>query len=326
MRRVQVWSVVVGLWLLLIGSALAQTGSVHIEDPDQLLGRDGGPVRQAADRLASEGADVIVVAAGSAAGNNETDAAQYLDTYLARNNIAPNSRSLQPNQIVFFVARDARYTGLWYGQRWIEALRPVGDRIQRQQMNPRFAANDISGGLVAGIDAARTTINPPTPTAVYLIGGVLAATAVGVVVMPLLRKRRAAAGALTEARERMEQARRAAGAAIADLGLLLERAQAKAEYDRISYARGDVERLQSLQRNGVQLFQEAQSAFDAAEEQQTAKATLALSDYEALTTQYNQATTLAQRASTAINEAETLRATLDAQGTPSTGPTTRLNE
>jgi hypothetical protein len=320
-RRVQIWSVIAGLWLLLALPALAQSGSVRVEDPDNLLGAQVEQLRSAAQRLADEGADVIVVAARQSAGTN-TD--QFLNTFLAQNNIAPSSTRLNPNQIVFYVAQDARRTSLLYGSRWKQTLDPVFQSIQSQQMNPRFADGDIAGGLIAGIDATRATINPPTPTAVYLIGGALALTVIGVVAVPLLQKRRASATALETARERMRSARQAAGAAIADLGQIAEQSQAKAQYDRISYSGNNVERLQALQAKGTQLFQQAQDLFSSADDQHELKANPTIADYESVAAQYQRAQDLAQQARAAIGEAEALRAQLDAQGSPSTGPTTRL--
>lgn len=323
MRRVQCWIAIVGLWLLLALPALAQGGSVRVEDPDGILGAQANTVRSAAQKLANEGAEVIVVAAGTSAGTSAASADQYLDQYLSQNNIAPSQTQLRPNQIVFYVARDARRTALRFGQRWINKLRPVGPDIQAQQMNPRFQSGDIAGGLVAGINAARTTINPPN-TLAYIIGGVLVIGVIGIVAVPLLRRRQQAATALASARERMTQTRRDAGAAIADLGRIVEAAQEKAQYDKLSYSAENVQRLQQMQDNGMQLFQQAQAAFDAAEEQQATKGTLIDADYTAIAAKYAQAQDLARRANAAISEAEALRAQLDAQGTPSTGPTTRL--
>lgn len=327
-RRSRLLVLVFSLWLVLSAPVRAQSGAVRVEDRDGVLGGGAGAVREAAQRLAESGAQVIVLVAGSSAGTSAASADQYLDTFLAQNNLAPSREQLSPDQIVFFVARDARQTSLRFGQRWLNALRPEERTIQAEQMNPRFANGDIPGGLVAGIDAARTTINPPPPSRVplYVIGGVLAATAFGVVAVPVLRKRRAAAETLAGSRARAEKARREAGAAIADLGQLVETAQAKAAYDRISYATTEVQRLQSMQGSGLQLFQEAQAAFDAAEEQQRASSSPTVADYEAIASQYEQARGLAVRASETIREAEQLRAELDARGTPSTGGTRRLGE
>jgi hypothetical protein len=325
-RRMQIWSVIAGLWLLLALPALAQSSSVRVEDPDNLLGAQAAQVRSAAQQLADEGADVIVVAARRSAGSSVDSSDQFLNTFLSQNNIAASSRQLNPNQIVFYVAQDARRTSLLYGSRWKQTLDPVYQSIQGQQMNPRFAEGDIAAGLIAGLDAARTTINPPTPTAVYLIGGALALTVIGVVAVPLLQKRRASATALETARDRMRSARQAAGAAIADLGQIAEQAQAKAQYDRISYSGGNIERLQSLQANGTQLFQQAQDLFAAADDQHELKADPTIADYDAVAAQYQRAQELAQQARSAIGEAEALRAQLDAQGSASTGPTTRLRD
>lgn len=325
-HRAGLWSMIAGLWLLLALPALAQSGSVRVEDPDNLLGGRAAEVRQAAEQLAAEGAQVIVVVAGQSAGSTQDEALSYLDRVLNSNNIAPSRTQLQPNQVVFFVPTFARLTVLFYGLQWREQLNPVEERIRTQEMTPRFAAGDIPGGLIAGIDGVRTTINPPTPTGVYIIGGALAATAAGAAAVPALRKRRAAADALVGARERWEQARRAAGAAIADLAQLVEQAQEKAQYDRVSYSQADVERLQEVQGRGLQVFQEAQAAFDAAEEQQAAKPTLTASDYAAIVPQYGRAQELAQQSGELIREAEGLRSRLDARPTPTTGPTTRLGE
>lgn len=325
-RKAWLWSMLVGLWLVLALPALAQSGSVRIEDPDNLLGAGAGEVQQAAQQLADQGAQVIVVAAGQSAGANQQAALDYLDTFLSQENIAPSKEQLGPTQIVFYVPTFARLTALYYGTSWKAKLDPVEDRIRNEQMTPQFAAGNIAGGLVAGINGVRTTLNPPTPTGVYVIGGALATAAVGAAAVPVLRKRRATADALGQARERWEQARRRAGTAIADLGQLVEQAQEKAQYDRISYSQSDASRLTEMQGKGIAIFQEAQSVFDAAEEQQNAKATLAANDYTAIATQYDRAQELAQQATQQIREVEAQRASLDARGTPSTGSTTRLNE
>ncbi|HEY0603681.1 MAG TPA: TPM domain-containing protein [Herpetosiphonaceae bacterium] len=326
MRRVHIWSVILGLWLLLVLPALAQSGGVRVEDPDNLLGAQANQVREAAQRLADEGAEVIVLAAGPSAGSDATSADQYLSDFLAQNNLAASSRQINPNQVVFYVARDARRTSLLYGSRWKQTLDPVFQSIQDQQMNPRFASGDVAGGMIAGIDAARTTINPPTSPLVYVLGGALVLGVIALITVPMLQKRRASATALETARERMRTARQAAGAAISDVAGVAEQAQAKAQYDRISYSQANIERLQSLQAKGTQLFQEAQDLFSTADDQIELKANPTAGDYEAVAAQYERAQNLAQQANSSIGEAEALRAQLDAQGSPSTGPTTRLRE
>lgn len=323
-KRLHVFLVIVGLWLLAL-PVLAQSGSVRIENPDN-LNLDTARIRAAAERLTAEGAEVVVIAAGPSAGINGQFAQNYLNQYLDQQGIARASNDLNPNQIIFFVATEARTTGLLYGARWKQTLDPVQTRIRNEQMSPRFASGDLTAGFVEGMNAVRTTINPPTPTAVYVIGGVLVLAALGAVLIPLLRKRRATSDLLAAARERMEQARRAAGSAIADLGQLAETVDAKDDYDRLSYSQSDATQLQRIQGGGLQLFQDAQSAFDAAEEQTVINPPKRPQDYDVIAAQYSRAQELAQQALRPLREAESLRAALDARPAPSTGPTRRLGE
>ncbi len=314
--------------LLIAAPALAQSGRVLIDDPDGVLGADAARVEQAARPLADAGAEVIIVAAGPSAGTTEESAETYLRAYLARNNLAPSQDQLRPNQIVVFVATVAQRTSLRYGQRWIEQLDPVEARIQAQQMNPRFAEGDIAGGLIAGIDAINATINPPPPdrTWLYVLGGVLALGMLAMIATPVIRRRRAAADALAAARERWETARRNAGAAIADLGRLAQTAQEKAAYDRLSYGAADAAQVQTIHAAGMERFEQAQAAFRAAEEHARQSPPSSATAYDASAAQYAQAQRLAEQAAAKIREAESLRARLDARGTPSTGPTTRLGD
>lgn len=324
-RRLHVLVVIVGLWLLAALPAWAQTGTVLIEDPDGLLG-DTGQIRAAAEELAAEGADVIVVAAAQSAGASGPEAERFLGEYLNREGIALSYNNLNPNQIVFYAATQARVTGLFYGIQWRDRLTAEERRIREQVMTPPFGNRDFAGGFVAGINAVRDVINPPTPTSVYVLGGALATVAAGAVALPLLRKRRQTSDLLVAARERLAHARNAAGSAIADLGQLVDQAQEKAKFDQLSYSRTDLERVQTLHSQGMSVFGEAQAAFDAAEEQTSLKPPQAPRDYDAITAQYEKARQLAEQAARPVREVEALRATLDAQPAPSTGPTRRLGE
>lgn len=325
MRRLLAF-VVTGLLLLLVQPVLAQTAGVRVIDPAGVLGAQTDAVQQAAQRLANEGAQVIVIVAGSSAGTAAASADQYLDTVLRQNNLARGYGQLNPNQIVFYVAPSAEYSAIYYGSRWRRPLDPVFRTVVNEQMNPHFAAGDIADGLVAGIDAVRTTINPPTSPLVYLLGVVLLGTVASLVVVPRLRNRRAAAVTLARAREHMTQSRRAAGIAIVDLGQRMDTARAKAQYDRLSYAPADVERLQALQADAEQAFNEAQAAFKTAEEQGRAEATLKLGDYQAVSAEYGRAQEQARHANAVLDEVERVRAMLDAHGQPSTGPTRPLGD
>ena len=323
MRRAIGLLITVGLWLVLALPALAQSGSVRIEDADGVLAGDTS-VQAAAQRLANAGAQVIVVVAGSSAGTSEPSASQYLNRVLSEKNLAPSSDQLQPNQIVFYVARDARQTSLRFGQQYIAKLSAVESGIQAEQMNPRFAAGDVPGGLVAGINAVDTTLNPPPSRVPYYLGGLVLVGAIVAFAVPALRRRRVATETLAGAKTAAAQARRAAGGAIADLGQLAKTAEDKAQYDRLSYSAADLERVQTLQEAGMEQFRQAQAAFDVAEEQLAGQAAPGEADYVAVVTRYGEAQRLAQQATVQINEVERLRLELDKRGAPATGGTTRL--
>lgn len=324
MRGRRLWMLLAAcaLWLLAL-PALAQTGSVRIDDPDERLAGGESQVRAAAERLAATGADVVVIAAGSSAGSDQDSAQRFLDDYLAEQQIAGGIDDLNPDQIVFYAATDARITALFYGSRWKATLDPVSTAIRNEQMNPRFADGDLPGGFVAGIDAARATISP-SRAPFYAIGGVLVAAAAGAAAYPALKRRRATADQVTTARQQAQESQRSAGAAIADLGRLIEQAQAKAAYDRLSYSAADQQRIQAAQARGLSAFQEAQQAYDEADEQQAMRPPTKVADFASLTQRYDRARDLAQQASASIREAEALRAQLDSQGPPATGPTQRL--
>src|ERR687886_812187 len=95
------------LCLLTALPVFAQSGRVLIDDPDHLFG-DGSAVRAAAQRLASEGADVVVVGVRNA-GSNPTAAQSYIDNQLRKLGVAQSTRALQGNEIVFFVAPQPGY-------------------------------------------------------------------------------------------------------------------------------------------------------------------------------------------------------------------------
>ena len=325
---VQLLGVVLAMFWLL--PAFAQSGSVRIVDPDGLFG-DGAVVEAAARRLADEGAEVVVLGARNAGADPE-DAQRYLDQQLAELDIAPSSSALRGNQIVFFVAPQPGFSGIYYVSRYNEKLsrrneqsQPVYEQIMQQQMQPQFTRGALATGMAAGIDAVRTTLNPPTSPVVWIGGAALAVAGAGAVAVPALRKRRTALEALTAARQRMDEARQAAGVAIADLGRRVHVAQEKAQYDTISYAPAEVAHISADQRRGEQLFGAAQATFDAAEEGRTALEKPAAADYDRLAEQYVEAERLAQEAAEPIERAEQVRARLDRAASSSRGAASRLD-
>ncbi len=304
----------VGVWLMLALPVAAQTGSVQVIDPDDLIGGRRGDVEQAAQQLAGEGADVIVVAVGQsgAAGSNPE---RVLFDVLDQNNISTASSGHLPNQIIFYVNTVQQYTGLYYGSRWRDRLDPVYQQIIDQQITPQASAGNVAVGMIDGITAVRNTINPPTPRWMYVLAGLVALALIGLVATPLVTRRLSASAALSAAREQAAQARREAGTAIADLAPRMDAARAKAQYDALSYAPDDAQRVQALQRKADQAFNEAQIAFNTAEEQSRLNQNMAIREYERLAVQYVEARNHAKHAKALLEEVEQLRATFDAHRT-----------
>lgn len=316
------------LWAALLALVMVQAawaaGNITIDDPDGLLGGRRGEVEAAARRLADEGADVVVMAVRN---SNTPNAEAYIDRRLREIGIGGSTKGLVGNTVLFYRSPDTGQTALYYVPGFKSKLDPAKNAIFEKQMRPLLTSGDTAGGLVAGIDAVRTTLNPPTSPFTYvLIGGVVLG-GLALVLGPQLSKRRVAAARLGDARSRMEAARRAAGVAIADLGPVVRTAREKAQYDRLSYTPADVQHLTELQTTGEQLFAEAQVAFDQAEQQQRNIQTPTADGYEQVTAMFGKAQALVEQASTSIREAEQRRVALDQAGDaldPATGATTRL--
>lgn len=318
-------------WLLLIGAGLvwaapayAQSGSVQIDDPDNLLG-DRAVVETAANNLAAEGADVVVVVARDA-GLTPDDAQTFLDDRLSQSGLADNSSTLRGNQIVFYVALQPGYNGIYYVSGYKSALDSVYQKIVSEQMQPLFTQDNVAGGMVAGIDAVRTTLNPPASPVPWVIGGAVAVGVAGAAAAPALRKRRATGEALVSARKRTEQARAEAGVALADLGRRFDDARDKAKFDKVSYGPNDVARLAQLQQEAETQFAQAQAAFDAAEEAQIAESKPTAEHADATAGMFAHARTLVGEVTGLLSQVEALRADLDRTTGTDPRATQRLNQ
>ncbi len=114
----------------------AQGRTPIIDDPDRLFG-DGSAVREAAQRLANEGADVVVIAVRNA-GRDTTSAQQYLNRRLNELNIASQYRSLRGSQILFFLATEPGYHSINYVSSYRSKLDPVYRSIATNDMQPLF--------------------------------------------------------------------------------------------------------------------------------------------------------------------------------------------
>ena len=328
MRRYSFLAVVLALCAWRVALA---AGSIMIDDPKNLLMDRKGEVQAAAQRLADAGADVIVMVVDNDGGTDQgrTYINQRLAELKINGSVAAGNSRLPGNTILVFrsTRRGFENTGFYYVPGYKAALDPALKTIFADQMRPKLTTGDTAGGLVAGLDGIRTTINPPTSplvpitvAAVVLGGGYMLAA-------PQLQKRKKAATTLAEAKQRLDEARKAAGAAIADLGQLVRVANEKKEYDKLSYARADVQRIAEHQTTGQQAFEEAQKVFDQAELDETILRTPTIEGYDKIAVAYRRAQALTNDASTGIKEAERLRLTLDqtpGPDGPAPGETTRL--
>lgn len=123
-------------------------------------------IRTAAQPLEDRGATVIA-RSYSDVPNGDIDAA--LDDLIAQC-FADGPGGRRANLIVVAVSVGDRQTSLLYGDDW-RTLDSFEAEIQDNDMNPRFADGDVTGGLVAGLNEIELVINEvdgavqnPTPT------------------------------------------------------------------------------------------------------------------------------------------------------------------
>lgn len=307
------------LWVMPV---LAQSGTVVVDDPDKLFG-DGGAVKTAAQRLASEGADVVVVGVRNA-GADSGAAQTYVDNRLQALGIASNTHSLRGSQIVFFVAPTPGFDGIYFVAKYKDKLQPVFQRIQTTQMRPLFTQGDYAEGMVTGIDAVRTTLNPPTSPLIWVALGVIVVGVIAAVGLPLLRRQRQVAATAAAAQSEIDQARQAAANEITSLGQRMKAAKEQAPYDRVTYSAAEAQRIAGQQSKSEQTFAQAQSAFDAAEEDR-ANTGAAPATHKSVVDQYGKALQLVRQAASELTEVEQMRATATKEQAPQTGETERLS-
>lgn len=315
MRRFMVLATLLAFVVLGIASA---AGRVTIDDPQNVLGGRKGDVQAAAQRLADAGADVVVMVIPN---DNAPNAETYINQRLGQIGVGGSVTNLPGNTVLLYRSPQAGHTALYYVPGFKAKLDPAKNAIFANNMRPLLSNGDTAGGLIAGIDAVRSTLYPPTSPFVYGAVGVAVLGALALVLGPRIRRGRVEAANLAGAQGRAEAARKATGAAIADLGQLVRTARDKAQYDRISYSPTDTQRITELQLQGEQTFAQAQAIFDQAEQDQQLAKTPTVDGYNQVAAAYEQARALVEQAATPLNEAERLRAALDQAAGP-TGPTT----
>jgi hypothetical protein len=321
-QRFGVWpALLVLLWLLLLPTLTsAQGGSVVVDELGQL---NEGRIRQAIASLEQRGAvvGVYLVEQGSDADFEQ----RLLDDNLKR-----ADGILRRGLVAIYVGvEEPRVAAIRYEDSWNAALarevngEPNVDLIRREVLAPAlrdgFASGDFTAAYVDTLGAIeQAIISPPEENPVdtspigWAIGGAAALGVGAAVGVPAYRRRRAVQAALAKARGAYDEARRAAGAAIADTGQVLRRVDEKAAYDAVSYPDEVVRELAQLTNGARRDFAKAQEHFDELEESAQGRPTITREQYEQLAVGYGQVAQQVGVARQALEQSEAKRAELDA--------------
>ncbi|MEI8308791.1 MAG: hypothetical protein WCF99_17145 [Chloroflexales bacterium] len=247
------------LLLLLAAPALAQ-GRIVFTDPGGRL--DRAAVQRAAQPLINRGAEVAIYLVQS--GDASDFRSRLTKDGLLRDGL------YRTKMIAIYVALDSRYSSISSGDGWNEALAVNNNRdlIRTQKLNPGLSSSDYTGAFTATLGAIEAAIvSPPSPngslnvstTPLAILGLVLALTIGG---GALYAGRRRAAKIKADADRQLKDAREGAAALITELGQRFRNAEEKAQYDRVSYAPRDVDRLHEAQAAAKDRFVTVQTRFD----------------------------------------------------------------
>ncbi|HEU4321754.1 MAG TPA: chromosome partitioning protein ParA [Roseiflexaceae bacterium] len=273
-------SILLLLLLLLTLPALAQGSLAIRDDIDRLT---DSQVERAAQPLVDKGATVAIYAAQTG-GDAEFDRRLQRDQLL-RNGQIPN------NLIAIYVSLEDRYSAIRYGNTWRSALSTRTSNIRNDNLNANLSASDFTAGVVSALGAINTAVgtgsgnNGGTSGGVTsggvqqnqsddgsgLLGfglcvGVLGALGLGGWYWQRTSKTRAAAALVNNARQAAEEARKRAGAAVADLAQEIRDASEKAQFDKVSYSAEDTAQLAAGQQEANERFVKAQERFSTTEE------------------------------------------------------------
>jgi len=300
--------IILGLLLMVMAQPAFAQNHIIVDDPTNTI--NIGEVQRAARTLASKGATVVVLVSDQTGSNAQAYASGILKTY----GIATDP--LSPNVIIYLVSLDQRNVYIYYGSDWNSALGPTYQGIINDSIIPPISRNnDITKGIVEGFNATVDAIdNPPGSVSNDFLAWLIGLPVIGGIVvflMNIFNKRRRAAQALANARGIYEQARRSAGAAIADMGQLLVSVREKAQYDSISYPPAEIAQLAQWQQEAEKLFIVAQGHFDNADEALAAKASPTEEDYKASAVVYEQIVTEVAAAREPLERADARRRELD---------------
>lgn len=139
-----------------------------VDDRAGIFGSRVEAVREAAQRLENNGAEVRVLTMDDLGGAANLD--QYkaeVQQYCASWRAADGG--MKNNLIVFMVSVRERKSGLYYGDLWRRQLDSAWPAILADEVNPRFRDRNFAGGIASGFDAVNRLIDasraPPVSTA-----------------------------------------------------------------------------------------------------------------------------------------------------------------
>ncbi len=309
-------------WLLLAPGVRAQSGSVIVDDNG--VGIDQARVKTAAQQLASEGANVVVVVTKN---GGSGDGLAYLSQRLRALNVAQSASvsDLPANSIIYYVSFSPQVSYIYYGSNFRTALDGESEDLRDNQLNAGLKRNDPTRGLVDVLTATARVIDNPVAARTEPSSGVgsgliwlIAAVAIGALllfVVPSFLRRRSTsaqtADALTQARNRFMGAKQAAGGAIADLGRQMSDATEKQRFDKVSYPASQVQDLERRHRAAQAQFSQLQVQFDDVGERIENNPTPSVTDYEGAAGGYDGVRTQIQQISQALGEMDGLRKEFD---------------
>lgn len=301
------------LLLLLAAPAFAQ-GRLYFTDPGGQLDREA--IQRAAQPLLNRGAQVAVYLVPS---GGEQD----MVSRLTEDGLVSGSQA-RTGLIAIYVSLNPKYSAVRYGDEWNKALDvSLGgtknyELIRTQELNPGLSSGDYTGAFTSALGAIEQAIaSPPSPNGsinvnTAPIAGAGAAVAVAIAGGALYASRRRAAKIRAEAERKLKDAREGAATLIADLGQRFRNADEKAQYDKVSYAPPDVERLRAAQSAAQARFVTVQTSFDDVGEQLERYEKPQLDQLNASAAAYGQVRAEAEAVSTDLAAVEQTRAELDA--------------
>ncbi|NNJ08892.1 hypothetical protein EKD04_000970 [Chloroflexales bacterium ZM16-3] len=298
----------VALLLLLAAPALAQ-GQLVITDPGGKL--DRAAVQRAAQPLLNRGAEVAVYLVQSGGESDFTN--RLTEDGLLRDGL------YRTKMIAIYVALDERYSVIGNGDDWNEALAVNDNRnlIRENDLNSGLSSGNYTGAFTSALGAIEQAIvSPPSPngslnvdTTPLAAGGLAAAAAIAGGAIYASRRRKAKTKA--EAERQLKEAKDGAAALITSLGQRFRNSEEKAQYDRVSYAPADVERLRVAQAAAQARFVKVQTGFDDVGEQLERYEKPQIAQVNASAAAYNQIRDQAQAVATDLVAVEQIRAELD---------------